>query len=244
MSEGVKGALIGVIGAVIGAVITVIGTTNYTDWIYGPKEGLFSVNLTKISESDVNPSLKSQIKQYPCTLQIKHINGPAVSNITITIISANPLDSLESVKNDEDVKPILSGDKKKLRIDIPTLRKGSLLQFNFVSIGPPSLEKSTTMASGKLIESVEEQPKTPWYQSQTFFIIIAIVIYGTIALLILILLPRMFFTTDLKPKISKRSVKLLAFAIILLDILPIPIPFTNVFSIFMMLLIYFAVAEG
>src|SRR5258708_7000663 len=162
MNEGMKSAWIGLVGAILGAIIAVIGATHYSDWLYGPKEGVFSADLTTINAANIDPSLREQITRYPCSLAIRHIDGPSIPDITINIKSEYPLDSISMVRNDDSAAVDLSEDKKRLRVDIPKLRKGSSVQYNFVSLGNPALDKTATMSSGRLADALQRE-RAPWY---------------------------------------------------------------------------------
>jgi len=59
----VKAALNGVVGAIIGAIIAVVGPVHYQEWINGPQEGAFSIEVNDITKEHVSPLLRHQISK-------------------------------------------------------------------------------------------------------------------------------------------------------------------------------------
>lgn len=245
MSETMKAAWIGLVGAILGAVLAVIGATHYSDWLYGPKEGVFSADLTSINASNIDPTLREQITRYPCSLIVRHINGPSIQNITISIQSKYPLDSLNMVRNDENAEVVLSDDKRRLRVDIHELRKGSSVHYDFVSLGTPELEKTVTMSSGRLADTLQQQPEpTPWYKTDTFFIAVFLLGYAILFLIIFIFVGRSIFTESGALNLSKKGLRNLALVIAVLSILPFPFHVSDAFIIIMLAVIYTKLEEG
>jgi len=171
-----KAAWIGVIGTIIGALIGVFGAPYYKNIVDGPPEGIFSVDLSYISRFQIPSQLQDQIKDYPCTLKIIHLDGPAAEGVTVSISSDHAIKELKIIQNDENILTKLENGNKTLKIEIPMLRKNSTIDINFSSVGSPSFTKNVVMSKGRLAGETPKESKKPWYKSE--YVVIPSILAG------------------------------------------------------------------
>ena len=163
MTERMKTAAIGAGAVILSTVITVVGMVQYQRWVEGPKEGIFSVDLSCISNQDIPIELREQIKQYPCNLEIAHVDGPSVERLSVTIDSRNTLTDLRLIRDDEDTNPKFDDNGFSLTLDVRELRKGSVVEYEFKSTGPPDLDKRVVVSKGRAVDSLRAEPQKEWY---------------------------------------------------------------------------------
>lgn len=161
-----KAAWLGVVATIVGALIGIIGAPHYNAIVNGPPEGVFSAVVSSIDDYRIPDQLRAQIKEYPCTLKIRHIEGPQVEGLSVTIVSENVLTGMETIRNDENVTPKMDPNNKKLVLSIPTLRKNSAIEIGFKSIGSPKLDKNIVMSRGRLLGEEPAEKQKPWYKSE------------------------------------------------------------------------------
>lgn len=160
-----KAAWLGVVGTIVGALIGILGAPHYNAIVNGPPEGVFSAVVSSIDDYQIPAQLRAQIKEYPCTLKIRHIEGPQVEGLSVTIISDNVLTGIETMRNDENVIPKMDPTNKKMTLSIPILRKNSAIEIGFKSIGSPKLGKNIVMSRGRLFGEEPIEKRKPWYKS-------------------------------------------------------------------------------
>lgn len=170
-----KAALIGVVGAIIGAIIAVVGPVHYHEWINGPQEGVFSIEVNAITKEHVSPLLRDQISKYPITIRISQIDGPPVKDLSVLIKSDKNLSDLNEKRNDDNAAAIFKNQDTALSVHIPSLRKNSVIEYQISSIGSAKLEQSHQVASGKLIDELRAEENKAWYKSDIFASIFIIV---------------------------------------------------------------------
>jgi hypothetical protein len=158
-----KAAWIGVLGAVVGALITIFGT----EWVQGPKEGLFHIEYNAMTERDVDPSLRDQVTRFPVTLRISHVDGPAVEDISIRLEATTKFENLEVVEDDGTAQSELNGSI--LEVDVPVLRKGGTFQYRATSIGSPRISMDVTHRNGEQI-SQRSTTERDWYREDWFIV--------------------------------------------------------------------------
>lgn len=159
---------------IFAAIIGVLGSTHYKEWAKGPSEGIFSVELSSFRKVNIPSAIRDQIQHFPCFLKIVHIDGPSIKDLTVKVESKTLLDKFSFERNDENVEPFLSKDKKSLQLNIPVLRKGSVIHYNFSSFGEPTLERKVIMSQGRLIDQIPVSKKRPWYKNEWAIIPFAI----------------------------------------------------------------------
>ena len=159
-----QAAWIGVLGAILGALVTIFGT----EWIQGPKEGIFSVDYNAMTNIDVDPSLRDQVTKFPITIRISHVTGPAIKDISVALNSNQTFENFEIIQEDE--KAHSSSIEKSINIDIPVLRKGSILQYRAISLGSPTISMNVVHGSGQLI-SRKDSANEPWFMNENVIII-------------------------------------------------------------------------
>lgn len=125
----------GAAAAVISATITVVGMVHYQQWVEGPKEGIFSVQVSFISFEDIPAEIRDQISKYPCTLKISHVEGPAIERLSLNLDSSHSLSNLYNIRDDENSRPQISENGQSLSLDLAELRKGSVIEYKFMSSG-------------------------------------------------------------------------------------------------------------
>ena len=159
-----KAAWIGFFGCIVGAIVGVVGTVHYQRWVEGPREGVFSAELSAMTAENLAPELRTQISLYPCSLKVAHLDGPAVKQLTVTVLSENPIENLTPTRNDEGVKEQPLTDVNGFKLEMPCLRKGSVVHFDFSCRGEPKLKRRVVMSEGKLVEDAprEETAISAW----------------------------------------------------------------------------------
>jgi len=163
MTENMRTTLIGAAAAIVAAFIGVIGTVQYQRLVDGPKEGVFSAALSFISERDIPQDVRGQIQEFPCTLNIRHIEGPSVQRISIHVDSEHPLSDLQIARDDENTSPHIASNGLALVSDIDELRKGSVIEYRFKSAASPELTKRVVVSQGRELEQPSVQKERPWY---------------------------------------------------------------------------------
>lgn len=167
-----------IFGAVLGALITIVGAPYFQELILGPSEGVFRVDVRSIRASSVEQPLRNQITKYPVFIQIEHIEGPSVKDVSITLRSENKLDSLITEREDDIKTSSFLDDSTTLRITIPELRKGSINHYQINSLGDPRYdEPSIQMSEGRLVTKIPELAYSKeWYESAIFIILVIVIL--------------------------------------------------------------------
>ena len=235
-----KVAWIGVIGTIIGALIGVFGAPQYKKFIDGPPEGIFSVDLNYIHKSQIPEKLQNQITNYPCSLKIVHIDGPPVEDVTVSIISGHKLKNLINIKrNDENAIAKIIG--RTLKVEIPTLRKNSIIDLEFFSVGNPSFKKNVIFSKGRLLGEVPAKTKKSWYKSDNVIIPTFLAVFGVGLILLFYILRR--YVEPYFLEISPDNFKVYGTIAVAFAILPFNFNISLIFIIYALIKIYQEILE-
>jgi hypothetical protein len=179
-----RAAWIGFGGAILGAVIAIVGPYHYQNWLKGPEEGLFALDVTSLRPSSIDSRIRDQVEYYPVFAKLWHRQGPTATGISATLTSPNQIHDLVIKKNTEDATVSISNDKHSVRIEAPELRKGGIVQFEFSVNGDPLISQAVQVNSGSLLDDTERAAGPPWYQSDAFLTtLVFLMMFGLLAVL-------------------------------------------------------------
>ena len=120
-----RAAWLGAGFTMLGVILTLVVQPILNDRLGPKREGVFSVEQTCLSAKNLDPSIASQVASFPCQLRMAHIDGPAVTKLSVSLTSTSRLSDVRTERNDESVVPTLSTGDQFLRVDVPTLRPGT-----------------------------------------------------------------------------------------------------------------------
>lgn len=232
-----KVAWIGFFATILGALIGVFGSPVVSNFIDGPKEGVFSVDSTCLNAENIAEELKKQISSYPCNLRIAHIDGPPVKNLSVKLKSDYILSDIEELRNDEGYIPKISADEKEIALTLTQLRKKAVIDLRFTSNNGVSLNKEIVMSEGSLIDQNREIRKKEWYESDYFLIpvfISALFVLATILYFVI----KTYIEPTLK-SVSVENIKVFASIAVVTAIIPLPFfgALSTIFIIYALFLI-------
>jgi len=214
MSETIRAAWIGAVCTLAGALITLVAQPILTERLGPKREGIFSVEQTCLSSTNLDPEIAAQVATFPCQLRLAHIEGPAV---TVSLTSVHPLEGLTTQRNDEQVNPALSAKATVLSVDVPTLRQGSVIDIRFLSRGEPRIDKNVIRESGSLVTDAPANRKSwfdEWYGVPLLLLGLSVIGVGVAYIL---------YTRVLQPETGPVPPQKLAFgaALVFLSVLPV-----------------------
>ena len=164
MSETMRAAWIGVAGALLGVILTLVAQPILNERLGPRREGIFSVEQTCFSSKNLDPTIAKQVVSYPCQLRLAHIEGPAVSKLSVSLSSQHPLTDVRTERNDENVVPTVAAGAHLVTVDVPTLRQGSVIDVRFLSNGEPNIEKNIVRENGQMLSETQPSYPRPWYE--------------------------------------------------------------------------------
>lgn len=164
MSETMRAAWIGVAGALLGVILTLVVQPILNERLGPRREGIFSVEQTCLSSKNLDPTIATQVVSYPCQLRLAHIEGPAVSKLSVSLSSQYSLTEVRTERNDENVVPSVTAGAHLMTVDVPTLRQGSVIDVRFLSNGDPHIEKNIVRENGQILSNPPSTYPRSWYE--------------------------------------------------------------------------------
>jgi len=119
------------------------------------------VSILSLSNSGLPQTAFNSLAKIPAVLRIKHIEGRTAKNITVSVTSS--LEIVEYIEEPSVEKYTLeiNKDRKRIVLDIRTLRPGSIVQGTLMCSGVGQFSHTTRIDTGEVISDPEpkEEPK-------------------------------------------------------------------------------------